>query len=141
MPVQITINGESATQAIEEFAILSAAFVGQAVLEATSTASTASTEEPKKQTRKPTPKKKEDSEEKKVEVESEDEESAGGETQEGADPKHTLVDLRALAKEKSTADASTKPKIKEILSEFGYANMSAVEDKDVDAIYAKLEAL
>ncbi|GIP57881.1 hypothetical protein [Paenibacillus woosongensis] len=137
MPVQITINGESATQAIEEFAILSAAFVGQAVLEATS-----STEEPKKQSRKPTPKKKEEPEEKKVDVESEDDDSSvNDETQEGAAPKHTLVELRAFAKDLSAVDASTKPKIKKILTEFGYANMSAVEDKDVDAIYAKLEAL
>ncbi|WP_019636151.1 hypothetical protein [Paenibacillus fonticola] len=139
MPVQITINGESATQAIEEFAILSAAFVGQAVLEATSTAST---DEPKKPSRKQAPKKKEEPEEKKVDVESKDDDSGGNdETQEGADPKHTLVELRAFAKDLSAVDASTKPKIKKILTEFGYANMSAVEDKDVDAIYAKLEAL
>lgn len=35
MPVQITINGENANQAIEEFATLSAAFSGQAPVTAT----------------------------------------------------------------------------------------------------------
>lgn len=136
MPVQITINGESAAQAIEEFATLSAAFVGQVA---------ASVEKPKKQPGKPTSKKKEDSEEKVADVESmlkdDDDDAASDEAQEGVDPKHTLVDLRALAKDLSAVDASIKPKIKQILTEFGYANMSAVEDKDVDAIYAKLEAL
>lgn len=38
MPVQITINGENANQAIEEFATLSAAFAGQAPAASTSTA-------------------------------------------------------------------------------------------------------
>ncbi|WP_068779635.1 hypothetical protein [Paenibacillus sp. GM2] len=51
MPVQITINGENANQAIEEFATLSAAFAGQAPV----TATVEPTQQPQAQSQQFTP--------------------------------------------------------------------------------------
>lgn len=142
MPVTITINGENAAQAIEEFTTLSASFIPGSTPTATAEVEGTKTRQRKASPSKkeePTKPAKEDDEDKPEVFDFDNDED--GEKTEGAEPTHTLVELRALAKDISTADKAKVPLVKKVLTDFGYANVSSVEDKDVDAIYAKLEAL
>ncbi|OME86506.1 MULTISPECIES: hypothetical protein [Paenibacillus] len=133
MPVQITINGENAVQAIEEFATLSAAFGG-------ATPSTAPVkEEVKPRQRRATETKKEEA---KVEADldtSPDEGTEGSQPNEDEDIP-TVVELRAKAQEVGK-DAKKKPAIKKLLGEFESASISDVPEEKRIAFMAELEAL
>ncbi|MNW51691.1 hypothetical protein D3C74_291830 [compost metagenome] len=130
MSVQIMINGENATQAIEEFATLSAAFVGQAPI-------TAVTEEPKPRQRRAASitKKDEPTPESQVENTGTDE----SEQNEGVEIP-SVVELRAKAQEVGQ-DAKKKPKIKELLNKYDSPNISEVPEDKRAAFMAELEDL
>ncbi|WP_339295892.1 hypothetical protein MKY82_08355 [Paenibacillus sp. FSL W7-1279] len=133
MPVQITINGDNAAQAIEEFATLSAAFGGAAAPSATVT------EEPKQRTRKTNEVKKEEKKETPVKTASQDDETGtDGDTEEVEIP--TVVELRAKAQEVGK-DPKKKPAIKELLGKFESASISDVPEESRVAFMAELEAL
>lgn len=133
MPVQITINGDNAAQAIEEFATLSAAFGGAAAPLAIVS------EEPKQRTRKTNEVKKE---EKKVTpdktVTQDEEAGTNDDTEEVEIP--TVVELRAKAQEVGK-DPKKKPAIKELLGKFESASISDVPEESRTAFMAELEAL
>ncbi|MGO4787001.1 hypothetical protein AB4124_06180 [Paenibacillus sp. 2KB_20] len=141
MPVQITINGDNAAQAIEEFATLSAAFGGPAAPSATVS------EEPKSRQRKTSTVKKDESKnvdvgqkidvdaiEKEIEEEAED----GRSTEEEEIP--SVVDLRAKAQEVGK-DPKKKPAIKELLGKFESASISDVPEEKRIAFMEELENL
>lgn len=133
MPVQITINGDNAAQAIEEFATLSAAFGGAAAPTATVL------EEPKQRTRKTNEVKKEEQKEATVKAAAKDDEAGtDGDTEEMEIP--TVVELRAKAQEVGK-DAKKKPAIKELLGKFESASISDVPEEKRIAFMAELEAL
>ncbi|MCM3494533.1 hypothetical protein M4D52_13915 [Paenibacillus lactis] len=134
MPVQITINGENAAQAIEEFATLSAAFGGSA-------APAPATQEVTKQrtTRKSSEVKKEQPKE----------EPEKDPSQNVADPDDfdgedieipSVVDLRAKAQEVGK-DPKKKPAIKKLLEEFDCKAVSDVPEEKRIAFMAALEEL
>lgn len=131
MPVQITINGENANQAIEEFATLSAAFNGQAPVKA-------AIEEapPKTRQRKPPATKKEEPVQEGQEVE---EESTTTNQDDDVDIP-SVVDLRAKAQEVGTNPEKRKA-VKALLDKFESPSISDVpEDKRI-AFMAELEKL
>ncbi|MGG3282760.1 hypothetical protein [Paenibacillus solani] len=133
MPVQITINGDNAAQAIEEFATLSAAFGG------TAAPATPAKEEVKPRQRKVLENKKEES---KVEA---DQDSSPDEGVEEIQPNEdeeipTVVELRAKAQEVGK-DPKKKPEIKKLLGEFESASISDVPEEKRIAFMAALEAL
>lgn len=132
MSVQITINGENATEAISEFAVLSAAFTGGTTAvtttkpaELSKSVETTKTEEPKSAASE-------------TEQTNTQDESSGGD---GAIP--TIVELRAKASEVSKAkpDKSNGPKVKALLAEYGYTAVSDIEEKDRVAVMKGLEAI
>lgn len=135
MPVTITINGENAAQAIEEFATLSASFIpgsAQAPVNAT-------VEDPKQRQRRSATAK--EPEEKSINVDKivkEIEEEAAAATQDDDIP--TVVDLRAKAQEVGQ-DAKKKPKIKALLDKYGSPNVSEVPEDKRAAFLADLESL
>ncbi|WP_338841961.1 hypothetical protein [Paenibacillus glucanolyticus] len=134
MPVQITINGDNAAQAIEEFATLSAAFGGAAAPSATVS------EEPKQRTRKTNEVKKEQQKETSVETNTPDDETGtDGHSTEGEEIP-TVVELRAKAQEVGK-DPKKKPAIKELLGKFESASISDVPEEKRIAFMAELEAL
>lgn len=133
MPVQITINGDNAAQAIEEFATLSAAFGGAAA------PSTTVSEEPKQRTRKTNEVKKEQQKVTPDKTVTQDEEAGtDGDTEEVEIP--TVVELRAKAQEVGK-DPKKKPAIKELLGKFESASISDVPEESRTAFMAELEAL
>ncbi|PJN53633.1 hypothetical protein PAEVO_03530 [Paenibacillus sp. GM2FR] len=132
MPVQITINGDNAAQAIEEFATLSAAFGGAAAPSATVS------EEPRQRPRKTNEVKKEQPKEEPVKTAPKDEVETDGDTEEVDIP--TVVELRAKAQEVGK-DAKKKPAIKELLGKFESASISDVPEEKRIAFMAELEAL
>ncbi|WP_410769607.1 hypothetical protein [Fontibacillus sp. BL9] len=134
MPVQIMINGENATQAIEEFATLSAAFGGR-----TSAPVSAVVEETKPKQRKSAPAK--EPEGKVIDldkIEKEIEEENGAAQEDVEIP--SVVDLRTRAQEVGQ-DPKKKPKIKALLNEFESASISDVPEDKRAAFMAKLEKL
>lgn len=133
MPVQITINGDNAAQAIEEFATLSAAFGG------TAAPSTNVSDEPKQRTRKTNEVKKEQQKVTPDKTVTQDEEAGtDGDTEEVEIP--TVVELRAKAQEVGK-DPKKKPAIKELLGKFESASISDVPEESRAAFMAELEAL
>lgn len=129
MPVTITINGENAAQAIEEFTTLSASFTG-----AGKAAPVEESPKPRQQ-RKPasTPKEPEEKEE------APEQESDSAETSEPIDAP-SVVDLRAKAQEVGK-DPANKPKIKALLNKYDSPNISEVPEDKRAAFLADLEAL
>lgn len=132
MPVQITINGDNAAQAIEEFATLSAAFGGAAAPSATVS------EESKQRTRKTNEVKKEQQKEEPVKTVPKDEVGTDGDTEEVDIP--TVVELRAKAQEVGK-DPKKKPAIKELLGQFECASISDVPEEKRIAFMEELENL
>ncbi|KZS48100.1 hypothetical protein AWU65_20300 [Paenibacillus glucanolyticus] len=133
MPVQITINGENAAQAIEEFVTLSAAFGGATPSDAPVK------EEVKPRQRKAHETKKEES---KVETEQDsapDEGAVDSQPNEDEDIP-TVVELRAKAQEVGK-DPKRKPEIKKLLGEFESAAISDVPEEKRKAFMVALEAL
>lgn len=131
MPVQITINGDNAAQAIEEFSALSAAFIG-------APAAPIQEEKPKRQ-RAATPSK----EEKPAQVEAPEqpEETSSGDTSsDDAEDIPSAVDLRAKAQELGQ-DAANKPKIKALLDKYEAKNITALRDDQRAGFMRDLEAL
>lgn len=151
MPVQIIVNGENATQAIQEFAILSAAFKGQVVSASTSVSKEPKVEEPKSEALvsasdepKPrqrrtntTPKKDETPKEAPATTQPEPEESQGSDKAEAIPD---VVELRAKAKEKGST-AEGKKAIKALLDEFGSKSISDVPEEKRAAFLAALEEI
>ncbi|WP_160045557.1 hypothetical protein [Paenibacillus sp. USDA918EY] len=132
MPVQITINGENATQAIEEFATLSAAFSGQVV-------ATPMVEEPKTRQRKSSATKKEDPEVKQQDEEEEGKDAGGSDlTEDGEIP--SVVDLRAKAQEVGKSPEGKKA-VKALLNKFNSPSISDVPEDTRVAFMAELEKL
>lgn len=132
MPVQITINGDNAAQAIEEFATLSAAFGGSAAPSATVS------EEPKQRTRKTNEVKKEEKKETPVKTATQDDEAgADGDTKEVEIP--SVADLRAKALE--VGKGPKKLEIKKLLEEFDCKAISDVPEEKRISFMAELEAL
>ncbi|MGG3278891.1 hypothetical protein [Paenibacillus solani] len=133
MPVQITINGDNAAQAIEEFATLSAAFGG-----------TAAPAAPVKEEVKPRQRKAHETkkEEKKVEADQDSATDEGAtDTQSNEDEEiPTVVELRAKAQEVGK-DPKKKPEIKRLLGKFESASISDVPEESRAAFMAELEAL
>ncbi|CAM3940593.1 MULTISPECIES: hypothetical protein [Paenibacillus] len=133
MPVQITINGENAAQAIEEFATLSAAFGGSA-------APAPAAQEVTKQ--RPSRKSSE------VKKDQPKEEPEKDPVQNEADPDDfdedveipSVVDLRAKAQEVGK-DPKKKPAIKKLLEEFDCKAVSDVPEEKRIAFMAALEEL
>ncbi|MED0670617.1 hypothetical protein P4S95_10430 [Aneurinibacillus aneurinilyticus] len=148
MPVQIIVNGENATQAIQEFAILSAAFKGQVVSasasvseepkaeELNSEASVPASEEPKPRQRR-TPKKDEAPKEAPATTQPEPEESQDSDKAEAVPD---VVELRAKAKEKGST-AEGKKAIKALLDKFGSKSISDVPEEKRAAFLAALEEI
>ncbi|MGM1047630.1 MAG: hypothetical protein ACQEXX_15970 [Bacillota bacterium] len=140
MPVQITINGENANQAIEEFAALSAAFAGQAAAPVTATV-----EDPKpRQQRKATAESKKEvkaaaDEGKPIDVDAISKEIEEEQSGDGVEIP-SVVDLRAKAQEVGKT-AEKKKAIKVLLNKFESPSISDVpEDKRI-AFMAELENL
>lgn len=132
MPVTITINGENAAQAIEEFTTLSASFIpvsSKSVVE----------ESQKPRTRKSTatPKEPEDKSDEAGEKEQEPEQES---VLTGDVEAPTVVELRAKAQEVGQ-DAKKKPKIKELLNKYDSPNISEVPEDKRAAFMAELGAL
>ncbi|WP_028560657.1 hypothetical protein [Paenibacillus pinihumi] len=147
MPVQIHISGENAEQAIQEFSVLSAAFVGTVAPAATPDVSAKSipvvTEKPKqkRQTAKV-----ENEPEVKPEVKPEPEQVEEPDLQEedaSEDPEDipSSVDLRAKAQEVSKADPANRAKVKELLDNFGCKNITEVPENKRVQFMAELEKL
>lgn len=134
MPVTITINGENAAQAIEEFATLSASFIpGSAQAPVTAT-----TEEPKPRQRKNPPAKKEEPEEKPADVDSMLKENGEGDAESAEVP--SVVDLRAKAQEVGKT-AEGKKAVKALLNKFESPNISELPEDKRAAFMAELEKL
>jgi len=135
MPVTITINGENAAQAIEEFATLSASFIPSSAQAPV----TATLDEPKIRQRKP---KRDEPEEKPIDIEKiekEIEEEAGTASQDDVEIP-SVVDLRAKAQQVGQ-DSKKKPKIKALLDKYGSPNVSEVPEDKRAAFLADLEKL
>ncbi|WP_342416246.1 hypothetical protein NST83_01075 [Paenibacillus sp. FSL R10-2782] len=130
MPVQINITGEDANQAIEEFAILSAAFTG---VQAPTVQPTPQEDKPKRnRTTAPKPEPKEDPNPDKV----------SNEVQEDGKKIDipSVLELReAAAGVGSTPEA--KAKIKALLDQYEARNLSAVPDDQKVGFLAALKAL
>lgn len=127
MPVTITINSDTASEAIQEFSALSAAFTGgQPVVE----------EPPKAKARKSTPVKEPVVEKPQEEVTQPDPEPNSG----ADDDIPTVVQLRAKAQEVGK-DPANKPKIKALLNKFESPNISEVPEDKRAAFMVELEAL
>ncbi|MGF7049123.1 putative phage protein gp47/JayE [Paenibacillus sp. DS2015] len=136
MSVQITINGDNAAEAIQEFATLSAAFTGQA-----SAPVTASLEDlkPTRQTRKASDPKKEEVKEPetvKEDTQAEQDQEPAGDTVDIP----TIVDLRAKAQEKGKTPEAKKA-IKALLDKFESKSVSDVPEDIRTEFIAELEAL
>lgn len=147
MPVQITINGENATQAIQEFAILSAAFKGQVVPVPEPTPASIpspalvsepvpASEESKPRQRKTNTKKEESAKEPPA-TQPEPEESQDSDK---AETVPDVVELRAKAQEKGKTPEGKKA-IKALLDEFESKSISDVPEEKRAAFLARLEAL
>jgi len=133
MSVQITINGDNATEAIQEFATLSAAFIGQTTAPVV--------EDPKpRQPRKAVeqPKK----EEVKVTETGEEDPEMGQDHQPVGDAVDipSVVDLRAVGQEKGKT-AEGKKAIKALLDKFGSKSLSDVPEENRVAFMVGLEAI
>ncbi|WP_010271399.1 hypothetical protein [Paenibacillus senegalensis] len=146
MPVTITINGDSATQAIEEFATLSAAFVG----ESASTAEPVQ-QEKKQKTRKPKKEEKQAEPEEELEEQSEDLEEKSSKVEEPeTDPEDdsgndegddipSVEDLREKASE--LAKGGKRAEVRELLSKYGAKAVSNVPEKKRAEFAKALHAL
>ncbi|MNO32459.1 hypothetical protein D3C76_224480 [compost metagenome] len=128
MPVTITINGENAAQAIEEFTTLSASFIPVSSKPAVEESS-------KPRTRKTTTASKEPEDKPEQETGSE-ETSESSETVDAP----SVVELRAKAQEVGK-DPANKPKIKALLNKYDSPNISEVPEEKRAAFLAELEAL
>ena len=131
MSVQITINGDNATEAIQEFATLSAAFTGQAP------APVVVEESKPRQTRKVVEQPKTEAKdlvEDKPETKT-DQQPAGD-----SDDIPTVVDLRAMGQEKGKT-AEGKKSIKALLDKFESKSLSDVPEEKRVAFMVELEAI
>lgn len=140
MPVQIHITGENAQEAIQEFSVLSAAFVGAIAPVAQAPVKE---EKPKRQ-QIAAAKKQEEAKPKPPEAsepdpvgESEPQEEDFGESENIP----TAVDLRAKAQEVSKANPDNRGKIKELLNKFGCKNITEVPESKRADFMAELEEL
>lgn len=134
MPVQIHITGENAQEAIQEFATLSAAFVGAVA----PTPAPVKEDKPKRQqtVKKQEEVKPEVSEPDPVEEPVPQEEDFD---EQGVIP--TAAELRAKAQEISKADPDNRAKIKELLNEFGCKNITEVPEGKRHAFMSALAGL
>lgn len=131
MPVQITITGENAKEALQEIDGLAAALVG---------ASAPVTDKPVKQTRAKSPEPKQEEPAKTDVDQGQNKETQQDETEvDGNAP--SIVELREKAAAVAKADKANSPKIKAMLSKYGYDAVSKVEEKDRAAIMEELEAI
>ncbi|WP_328801999.1 hypothetical protein T3H97_06205 [Paenibacillus sp. LX16] len=132
MPVQINITGEDANQAIKEFSVLSAAFIGTQTPAAAPVQPTPQEEKPKR-SRATTSKPEEEPKPDKV---SEDvQKDAKGDDQ----PTVKLEEVRAKAAELSKAGKQAG--VKEVINSFDVPNLSKIpKDKLAEAL-EKLTAL
>lgn len=134
MPVQITITGDNAQEALQEIGGLAAALVG-----ATPAKAEAETK-PNRSTKKSDPVKESVKNNSVKETTSDEEAEASPEVESKTEGELvSLEDLRAAVQ--VAARAGFRDQVKAILTEFGYPNVSAVQQKDAAAIMAKLEAL
>lgn len=129
MPVTITINGENAAQAIEEFTTLSASFIPGA----SKTAPVEESPKPRQRKNATTPKEREEKEE------VPEQEADSAETSESIDAP-SVVELRAKAQEVGK-DPANKPKIKALLNKYDSPNISEVPEDKRAAFLAELEKL
>lgn len=123
MPVQITINGENAAEAIREFAVLSAAFTPgreEAAPAEEEKAQKPVNKKPKEEKPAPRPE--------------------PGEETTTEEPTVTLVDIRAKAKEKGSTQEG-KDAIKALLAKYGVRAVSNVPKKSWDDFFAGLDAI
>lgn len=134
MPVQITITGDNAKEALQEIGGLAAALVG-----ATPAKAEAETK-PSRSNKKPDPVKEPVKDNNVQETEPVVESEASSEVElKSEEESVSLEDLRAAVQ--VAARAGFRDQVKAILTELGYPNVSAVQQKDASAIMAKLEAL
>ncbi|OMD93008.1 hypothetical protein BSK49_01085 [Paenibacillus odorifer] len=126
MPVQITINGENANEAIQEFAVLSAAFTGTVPV---APVAEKHVKNKPQDALKPT------------ETKQEEEKSAEPVTETGAggDFEVTVEDIRAKAAD--VGQAGKKDEIKALLGEFKVKTISSVPAEKRAEFLAALEAL
>lgn len=134
MPVQITINGENANQAIEEFAALSAVFVGQA------SAPVKGEVNPRQQRKTTIETKKDEPKEEPIQAPAKGTEAKEGQTSTEEDEIPSVVDLRAKAQEVGK-DVKKKPAIKKLLGQFECASISDVPEEKRIAFMEELENL
>ncbi|ODA08705.1 hypothetical protein [Paenibacillus polymyxa] len=131
MPVQINITGEDANQAIQEFSVLSAAFVGAKTPAAVPVQPTPQEDKPKRNrttTPKPEP-----------EEESKQDEDVKNDAKGDDQPTVKLEEVRAKAAELSKAGKQAG--VKEVISSFDVPNLSKIpKDKLAEAL-EKLTAL
>lgn len=134
MPVQITINGENAEQAIQEFTVLSAAFTGVPVSAAAPVQPTPQ-EDKSKRSRTTTPKPEQEEEPKPDKVSEDIQKGAKGDDQ----PTVKLEEVRAKAAELSKVGKQAG--VKEVINSFDVPNLSKIpKDKLAEAL-EKLTAL
>ncbi|WP_029516969.1 hypothetical protein [Paenibacillus polymyxa] len=128
MPVQINITGEDANQAIKEFSVLSAAFIGTKTLDTVRVQPTPQEEKPKRS--RATTSKPEQEEEPKPDKVSEDvQKDAKGDDQ----PTVKLEEVRAKAAELSKAGKQAG--VKEVITSFDVPNLSKIpKDKLAEAL-------
>lgn len=133
MPVQITITGENAKEALQEIGGLAAALVGAA-------APVADKPVKNKSQVSPTPTEKKQEDPVRTEVSSEPETHQEEDT---GDKENipTIVELREKAAAVAKADKTNGPKIKSMLSKYGYDAVSKVEEKDRAAVMKELDAI
>ncbi|GEM_PF-3934572 len=140
MPVQIHITGDTAAEAIKEFAILSASFSGgipaPAAAEVKTAPKSSATTKPVKQP-EPTPepeKKPEPVKQPEPEPQPDPADDASAEP-----PEPTLEELRAKASE--VAKAKGAGAVKSLLEQFEPPNISSVPKEARGPFYVELEAL
>ncbi|MGO4543255.1 hypothetical protein AB4Z29_00455 [Paenibacillus sp. 2TAB23] len=128
MPVQITINGENATETLNELIALSSGFSNKHTASATIAAETI--KQPRaSRTNKP------------VEPESKQEpiKEDPGPSDDDIPSTYSVEDLRAKAAE--VAKLGKQAKVKAILTQFDSASISAVPEDKRAEVYAALEAV
>ncbi|WP_339211870.1 hypothetical protein [Paenibacillus sp. FSL L8-0333] len=133
MPVQITITGENAKEALQEIGGLAFALVGAAAPETNKSAKTQTQTAPKT-----TEKKIEDPVKTQVSSEPETHQKEVTGDKENIP---TIVELREKAAAVAKADKANGPKIKTMLSEYGYDAVSKVDEKDRAAVMKALEVI
>jgi hypothetical protein len=125
MSVQIHINGDTAGEAIQEFATLAAAFTGSAPAEASEPKAKQAAKKPAK----PGETKPEDTDPESEPVTGDSVEEDFAEENDGSEGIPTVVDLRAIAAEKGKTPEGKKA-VKALLDQFGSKSISDVpEDK------------